>query len=210
MKIAMKLGAAFGVALLAAPLGLAAQNASSGVAGRKGSLSGQTATLLPFASPNLCPVSVRAQHLRDGKMVKTERAPHPGNGMLDRPGSQRFGLHLTLTSPDERTISSAILDESGPTGAGIWMKAGAYDALANANEGADSNKVPWATRTIQVQFASDSGRIASADVYAEGLTAVLSIDLRSVTFTDGSTWTPAAGHACRVAPDPLMLIAAGK
>ncbi len=193
----MKLEVALGLALFAVPLGLAAQSSTFRIA-KAEPLDGKAATL-PFASPNLCPVSVRAQHLGDGKMVLTG-SHHPVG----------FGLHLTLTSPDQRTIASAILDESGPTGAGIWMKTGGNDALANANKGTGANKVAWATRTIQVQFAAGTGRMASADVYAQGLTAVLSIGLRSVTFTDGSTWSPVAGRACRVAPDPLMLIASGR
>jgi hypothetical protein len=43
-------------------------------------------------------------------------------------------------------------------------------------------------------------------VWAPGLTAVVSIELMSVKYSDGSTWTPAQGKTCRVAPDPLMLV----
>jgi hypothetical protein len=31
--------------------------------------------------------------------------------------------------------------------------------------------------------------------------------LESLTYKDGSTWTVAGRQACRVAPDPMMLVA---
>jgi hypothetical protein len=39
------------------------------------------------------------------------------------------------------------------------------------------------------------------------MTAVLSIDLNSVTYADGSTGSFTGHDACRVVPDKLMLIA---
>jgi hypothetical protein len=61
-------------------------------------------------------------------------------------------------------------------------------------------------RALAVPFTAGGDRTATADVWAPGLTAVVSIELMSVKYSDGSTWTPAQGKTCRVAPDPLMLV----
>ena len=62
-----------------------------------------------------------------------------------------------------------------------------------------------ASRKLKVSFSSDASGAAGADLAVRGFSAVLSIDVDSVTFADGSTWKSAAG-ACRVIPDPVMLI----
>ena len=62
-------------------------------------------------------------------------------------------------------------------------------------------------RSLAIQFTSASGNTASGDLWIPGMTAVLTIDLNSVTFADGSTQSFTAHDDCRVAPDHLMLVA---
>lgn len=183
----MKLAHFLGLTLILAPLGAAAQSSvaaghgSFGVAGMEGQASLQA---MPAASP--CPVALQAKHLADGDMVKTG-AGHP-KGLGQR-------LHLTLTSPDARTLSSATFNVRGWTAEGHRLQAG-----AKRNPGQE-------TRTLQIPLTSGTGRNASADLWAPGLTSVESVELLAVSYADGSTWTPAVGKTCRVVPDPLMLIA---
>jgi hypothetical protein len=186
----VKLAGFIGCLFLVAPLGLAAQNSSFGISGGLvTTLIGPDGKAVPgtqaYPQLNLCPVSIQASHLSDGNVVKTSTNHPKGVG-------QR--LHLKLHSPDGRTITSATVNLRGWTAKGRTAKVGSSD---DAFLGA---------RTLTVPFALDADRMSSADIWVPGLTAVVSVELLSVKFSDGSTWIPVQGHACRVAPDHLMLV----
>jgi hypothetical protein len=184
----VKLAVFFGCLFLVAPFGLAAQNASYGVARGMSGIgpNGQAnPAALAFPQPNMCPVSIQASHLSDGNVVKTG---------TDHPRGVGQRLHLKLQSPDQRTIASATLNLRGWTATGRAAKVGSSDDAA------------LEARTLSVPFTLDADRMSSSDIWVPGLTAVVSVELQSVKYTDGSTWTPVQGHACRAAPDHLMLV----
>jgi hypothetical protein len=195
-----------GCLFLGVPLGLAAQNAhnsiSNGVAG------GQITTLIgpdgkavpgtqAYPQLNLCPISIQASHLPDGNVVNTGAGLH-GDGFptFHSPKPKGVGqlLHFNLHSPDQRTIASATMHLRGWT-----MK------VRTAKVGS-SEDVTLPVQTLTVSFTPNGDNAVKADVWAPGLTAVESVELLSVKYTDGSTWTPVQGHACRVTPDHMMLI----
>jgi hypothetical protein len=187
----VKLAGLVGWLFLIAPVGLAAQ-VSYGVAGAGRMTTaligpnGQTTTdAHAFPLLNLCPISIQASHLSDGNVVKTG---------TDHPKGVGQRLHLNLHSPDQRTIASATLNLHGWTARGRKAQVGSSDDAA------------LGMRTLTVPFTPSADRTVSADVWAPGLTAVVSVELLSVNYTDGSMWTPVQGHACRVAPDHMMLI----
>ncbi|MGO8935546.1 MAG: hypothetical protein ACLPLZ_09275 [Terracidiphilus sp.] len=183
----MKLVAFVGCLLAVAPWAVAAQTVtqSDGVAGMENmGPNGQT-PISAVTPPNPCPVGVLVSHLSDGRTIKTGTAHPKGLG-------QR--LHLTLTSPDSRSIASATVNVRG------WTAEGRMER-ANKDKNA---ALPM--RTLTVPFTAGPVRTASADVWAPGLTAVSSVELTSVAFGDGTTWTPAQGTTCQVTPDPLMQI----
>jgi hypothetical protein len=182
------------VLLLALAIGacpLAAQYthipAMQGPFGAAGAQGGHTLVAVPRPAVNDCPVSMRAQHLSDGSMVKTSRPVHPA-GIGQR-------LHLTLTNPDAKQIARAEVTIHGVTPKGRVMQA----STAQENS-AD------ATRNMSVSFSAGPHGSASADLWAPGVSAVQSIELDSVTYSDGSIWKVADGVACRITPDPFMLI----
>jgi hypothetical protein len=185
----VKLAGFLGCLFLVAPLGLAAQNGGYGVAGIEGITTfgpdGQ-ATTTTVTAPNLCPVSIQASHLPDGSMIKTG-ADHP-KGVGQR-------LHLKLHSPDRRTIASATVSLRG------WTAKGRTEQVGSASE-----DPALRVQTLTVPFTSGADRTASADVWVPGLTAVVSVELLLVKYSDGSTWTPPQGKTCRVAPDLLMVV----
>ena len=128
----MKLAGFLGYVLLAAPLGLAAQNTSYGVAGMESTtLVGPDGRAIAPAQtvtpPNLCPVSIEASHLSDGNIVRTG-ARYPKADHAGGPGQR---LHLKLTSPDERTIDSATVNLRG------WTTTGRAERLAQASANQD-------------------------------------------------------------------------
>lgn len=184
----MRLASFLGCLFLVAPLGLAAQNSGYGV----GRMEGITtigpdgrATTQTVPPPTLCPVSMQASHLSDGRIVKTG-ADHP-KGVGQR-------LHLKLNNPDQWTITSATVNLRGWTAKGRTAQVGSSDDAA------------LGLRTLTVPFTPSADRTVSADVWVPGLTAVVSIELLSVKYSDGSTWTPPQGKTCRVAPELLMVV----
>lgn len=189
MKPAHFLGSALVLALLTVPSGAGAQrNAAApqsfGVAG----MSGAQFTSLTAMPPSPCAVGLQARHVAYGNVMEAGAKQPKGPG-------QR--LHLAFTSPDSRTIAGATVNVYG------WDRPGVETARSESSaKGARSEAV----RTVTVRLPATEGRAAAADVWVPNLNSVTSIDLLSITFRDGSTWTPAAGHVCRIAPDPLMLV----
>ncbi len=193
----MKLAGFLGCLLLFAQPGLVAQNSSYGVVGRDTTTlvgpGGQAiTTTTPATPPNLCPVYLQASHLSDGSIVKTG-ANHP-QGVAQR-------LHLKLHSPDQRMIASATVNLRGWTAKGRTEQVGQVGASQDA-----ALDAALGVRTLTVPFTPGADRTFSADVWAPGLTAVVSIELLSVKYSDGSTWTPPQGKTCRVTPDLLMVV----
>ncbi len=175
----MKSAALVSFALLFASAALAAQTAA-----RQPS---QTTVLRQPPANTACPVSLRAQHAAAGAdLLKVEKY---------LPGGVVQLLHLTLINSDSRQIVAATVKVHGLSG-----KARAMQTLADQNN-ADM------TQVLELKFSDAAGRQVSGDLYPPGMTAVLSIDLESVTFADGSTRSFFARDACHVTPDPKMLIA---
>jgi hypothetical protein len=180
--------ASFVAGLLAiAPMSVAAQTGAAGggvvVIGGMGAAAQQTVPAARKAT--LCPVEMQASHLADGNAVKTD-ASHP-KGLGQK-------LHLTLTSPDSRRIAAATLNVRGWTAKGRVEQAGQDKAAA------------LTVRTLTAPFTAGADRKASATVWVPELTAVISVELVSVTFGDGTTWTLPPGRTCDVKPDLLMVI----
>ena len=133
-----------------------------------------------------CPISMRAQHAADGDILEVNSNHPKGIGQ---------SLHLTVTSSDSRRIASATV-----TVRGLVPKGRVTQTLASQDDAFDAEK------TMDIRFSAGPGKGASADIWVPGLSAVKSIDMQSVTFTDGSTWKLPAEKTCRTFPDPVMLI----
>jgi hypothetical protein len=169
--------------------GVSPSQSSFGVAGMEGmqttgtSATGTAGQPAPVSS---CPVSMRAQHLSDGNLVRT-RDTHP-SGVGQR-------LHLSLVSRDSKQIARATLRVRG------------YSARARVTQtGPGGDQAFDAMRTLTVALTAAADRSASADFRVPGMTAVGRIDLESLEYSDGSTWKNGGASSCRIAPDPEMLI----
>jgi hypothetical protein len=177
----MKRAAVLSLALLFASIPLAAQSASPHPAG--------TIIFLPPVTAG-CPVVLHARHLAWGGMLTARNSRPSGVGQW---------LHLTLTSPDSRQITGATVTVRGLTPKGRVTR-----TVANKDE------PDRATKTLNLTFSAATDKTAAADLWVPGVTAAQAIDLNSVTYADGSTWKLAGNATCRIAPDPLMLIAADR
>jgi hypothetical protein len=135
----------------------------------------------------LCPASMRAQHVAGGNLVKTHSAQPSGLGQW---------LHLTLVPRDSKSISKATLTIRGYSSKGRLAQ-----AESTHSESFD------VVRSMTVPFTSGKDGSASADFLVPGMTAVGRIDLTSLNYADGSTWSIAADASCRVSPDLYMAVA---
>ena len=174
-------------ALLLSSLTLAAQGRSSGSTSITNMIvPGNLAANTTLASE--CPVSMDArQGLWDHTLrVQDGRSEKPRDG---------FGQRITLTFHSVRIVAATVkvLGLSG------------RNRLVNSS--ATSNGSPDASRVVQLTSFSEEKKGVTAEVYAPGFTSVTSIQLLAVTYADGSTWTSPQSRACRVTPDPVMLVA---
>lgn len=159
---------------------------SYGVAGME-NLSGPPALQRPLqVVPAGCPISLRAQH---GASASLQQAGQ------NRPKGLAQLLHLTLAYRDSRPIIAARVRVHGLSG-----KPRATETLASSTESD-------AVRNVEVHFSSAGNKTATADLWVPAMTAVFKIDLISVTYADGATRSFSVDENCRVAPDPLMLVA---
>jgi hypothetical protein len=137
-----------------------------------------------------CPISLHARQAPGGDMMEVngKRVQNPG---------QR--LHLSISESNSRRIVAANV-----TVRGFSNKARSMPTLS-AEDSSDAAKI------VDVRFPAEagkesSGKESSTDLAIPGLTAVTTIDLNSVTYSDGSTWKLAAGRSCRSWVDGLMLV----
>lgn len=184
MRHAMRLAASVSFAFLLGSVSLSAQN--TGVTEME-KLSGPSAPFPTKIAIAGCPVSLRAQHGTDGAMRKVDK---------DRPEGVAQKLHLTLTSQDTRQITEARLKVGGASAKGRVSRTDMNQ------DGIDY------IRNVKVKLRQSADNEAVGDVWVPGMTAVLQVELSSVTFADGQVQPFAASAGCRFTPDHLMLVAA--
>ena len=143
--------------------------------------------VIPASSGASCPVAMRAEHGADGGLRAVK-----GTGEHSGQGQQ---LKLTLYNAKAGTISAVQIRAHGWNGTGRTLPAHETNAT-------DGN----ATVMLDLKVSVGPGESAETDVWANGLTAVDSIDLIGVSYADGSNWAPPASQACSIVPDPEMLI----
>ncbi len=151
---------------------------------------GQSAvvTIVPAQT---CPVSMRARQSGATDMVRVKEGQNVDPETLTKPGQR---IRLTVARPkDGRQIASATVTANGFT---------ARDRIRRT----DSSDASDTRRTLQVAFAAEDDGFA-AQLVLPGFTAIQSVHLDSVTYTDGSTWKMADDQTCTVIPDFLMLVA---
>lgn len=149
----------------------------------------QTASKMVLAIPvpgESCPVSMHALQGSGHGMIAVKNQP-PVNGFVRR-------IHLILGNRTTAKVVSATAVVHGYSGKGRM-------------EQTSSNQEGDLTKTIDVSFTPEDNGVA-ADLVLPGFTAVSSIRLESIVYSDGTTWKVGGEQICRVAPDPFMLVAA--
>ena len=148
------------------------------------------------SAPSACPVALRAtQNGMDNRLVKVS----PGQPETTPPSSSSSqSIHLSAARGSHGAIVQATVKVHGLSNKARMVP------LASQSGPSDI------ARRMNVAFdRSDTGE--AADLILRGFTAVSFVDIESVTYADGSTWTANAtanGTTCRIIPDPMMLIGA--
>jgi len=137
-----------------------------------------------------CPIGMAADQ---GVWDHTIRVQQGQQDKLAQPFGQR--IILTLNDSHSAPIMAATVNVRGLTARNHMVQTGNVNANGEAS------------RTLSVTFAANGkGRVID-DLYIPGFTAVNSIELLQVSYSDGRVWRIGAGNVCRVKPDPMMLIA---
>ncbi len=140
---------------------------------------------LPPTAPAACPVdfSVRQRPGLQALRVGDRRSP----------GSSQY-LEITFTPPDERRIESAEITVRGTDGS--------LRALLVATPPADVEK--------EFRLSREASRLSLRQfgVWVDGMSSVRWVQLRSLTFADGTVLQSSSDSTCRREPDRFVLVTA--
>jgi hypothetical protein len=143
-------------------------------------------------SPGSCPVAMQAQHSPGlSAQVPVGRS---GSRGAERQHGVRQHLQLALSNSKPTAIESILITVHGWRAKGRTVPASSAD-LNDAD----------ALQTVDLKVNIGPHETTQTDMWVSGLTAVDSIDLVGVNYSDGSSWK-ASAQACRIVPDPEMLI----
>ena len=159
----------------------------------------QTSTIV-MALPESCPVNLQAKQAGMTDMVKVKDGEKRPEDMAPGP-RQRIYLIIGkdgVTAADK--VGPVKVASATVTVRGLSARSRMNDALHDGSAASDIRRI------LYVKFAEAENGTAFADLILPGFTAVNSVKLESITFADGSTHVPGRA-ACKVVPDPIMLVA---
>lgn len=174
-------------------LTLSAQNRSLGTASPSTlgapdhSPASTTILEFPVNSPPVCPVDMHARHDVWDHTITIQH----GEEQFKGPFGQR--IVLTLTDANARKIVAGTVLVRGFNGKNRMLDTGSAEGNA--------------TKTLRTGFTELTKDSFSADLYISGFTAVTFVKLQDLTYSDGSIRRFDRSNSCRIAPDPLMLVA---
>ena len=199
----MKHVACIGISFLLGAACAAAQNTaqpavSFGVAGM-GQLSADRQNYSPSDASDftegMCPVRMRALQGTGQGLLAVRDTPR-----VEGPSQT---IHLILVNPQSKKYAGAKVAIRGLAPKGKIVNA------APGSTGPSSAGPAEIIKTLDVTFSPEDDKSVVADLVLPGFSAVTFVQLKSVTYQDGSSWKldEQVAGMCRVAPDPLMLIA---
>jgi hypothetical protein len=150
--------------------------------------------VVPLAS---CPVGMHALQGSGTGMVAV-RGEKQTKGIVQR-------IHLVLSTAGSKQIVGAKVKVAGLAGKSrVERTSSAMDLTLEPNQKSGPAEL---TRMLDAAFVPENDKEAATDLVLAGFTSVRSIELESITFADGTTWTVPGLQSCHVAPDPMMLVA---
>jgi hypothetical protein len=141
-----------------------------------------------------CPVGMRVNHGSSFLLRKTEYGPFAAPA----PKVQEQRIHLIMTNLSPQEIVKAQI-----TVHGFSDKWKAFPLV-------DGSPAPDLAKSVDVAMDVKRDGQGSSDLSLSRFTSITRVDLNSLTYADGSTWTSSTAGACSVAPDPFMLVSAAR
>ena len=132
-----------------------------------------------------CPVGFFASRQATGQIMSAGDAKQAGPAQ---------GLHLTLNHRAQPAIDSI---EITVYGYGISSKARVLPAHEPS---------PDVSKTFELRRSAGSDSLSDADVWMHNVGSLSSVDLISITYTDGATWHATENLKCRAIPSNFLLV----
>jgi hypothetical protein len=145
----------------------------------------QTEIAIAQAAVSACPVALRAQQSAAAFTRQVD-------GTQQRGIAQR--LHLSVTRSAGRRVASATVTVHGAGNKPRMVLTATAEGTADA------------AKSFDVTFVGEPESELAADLWVPGFSAVSSVEVNSVTYSDGSTWKLATGGSCSYPVDGLMLV----
>ena len=133
-----------------------------------------------------CPVALHADHVPGGAIARAE----------DSRRASHEPLRISFRPTDAHGVVQAELVLHGMSGSRV-VPAGSQ-AQGSSTESFSVSPTPAASHYFDTV------------VYPHKLTAVEYLEVKSMTFADGTVWHASPSSTCRVAPDGFTPVAAGK
>jgi hypothetical protein len=157
-------------------------------------LQARSESVLAIPTVSTCPLDMKVRQGLNQHMVAVDK----DGWRHDRPAAK---LHLVINDSKLPKPVSGIV-KATVTVHGTNGRNRTLPAIARA-EGAMAD----IAKTLTVSMTAEDHRLVSGEILLPGFTSTTMVDLESVTFANGESWTLSGDTACHVAPDPLMLVA---
>ena len=136
------------------------------------------------AASDGCPVGLSAERRSDTMMLRT------GDTRRSEPA---HGLRITFNRREGPQIESAEITVYGMTSK--------LRALPAATSSSDE-----ISKTFQLQRTQGSEGLQEASIWMHKVGSLTRVELTSITYADGTTWTESKSSRCQAVPSALMLI----
>ena len=108
---------------------------------------------------------------------------------------------ITLKSKNGRPLVAATITVHG-TAPGTAVT----PLVADDVNGRDPKRPHEMTTTVQVKLRDVGDGSYSGELTLSGFGVITKVDLKAMTYADGTSWKAPANPECSVAPDPLLLV----
>jgi hypothetical protein len=166
---------------------LATVSSTSGQADPRGQVDAahplSTTFQIPAASDG-CPIGLSAERRSDMLMLRADDS---------RQSEPAQGLHITFNHREEPQIESVEITVYGATSK--------LRALPAATSSSDE-----ISKTFQLQRTQGSEGLQEASIWMHKVGSLTRVELTSITYADGTTWSELKSSQCRAVPSNLMLI----
>jgi hypothetical protein len=143
------------------------------------------------------PCSVAEMHVRQGGGLQMLRAEDGNSKPVMTPS-------ITLKSKNGRPLVAATVTVHGTSPGGAALT----PLVAEIVRQGDPKRPHDMATTVQVKLRDVGDGSYSGELTLSGFGVITTVDLKAVTYADGTSWKAPANPECSVAPDPLLLISA--